>query len=125
MHRKRVLYIQEGMQTELDADFELCSAAAANSSLPPTDLVVCSLTDMRSDGIAALEQKLRLADNVGLLLMVEADALKLLRLPAHIRADFALSNAPDDELLSRLIRFLSMAIPSTLPISSTRCLRFW
>lgn len=57
-------------------------------SLPPTDLVVCSLTDMRSDGIAALEQKLRLADNVGLLLMVEADALKLLRLPAHIRAEF-------------------------------------
>lgn len=115
MHRKRVLYIQEGMQTygriarlttELDADFELCSAAAANSSLPPTDLVVCSLTDMRSDGIAALEQKLRLADNVGLLLMVEADALKLLRLPAHIRADFALSNAPDDELLIRMRHLL-------------------
>ena len=115
MHRKRVLYIQEGMQTygriarltaELDADFELCSAATASSSLPPTDLVVCSLTDMRSDGIAALEQKLRLADNVGLLLMVEADALNLLRLPAHIHADFALSNAPDDELLIRMRHLL-------------------
>lgn len=115
MHRKRVLYIQEGMQTygriarltaELDADFELCSAATASSSIPPTDLVVCSLTDMRSDGIAALEQKLRLADNVGLLLMVEADALNLLRLPAHIRVDFALSNAPDDELLIRMRHLL-------------------
>ena len=115
MHRKRVLYIQEGMQTygrlarltaELDADFELCSAASAASALPMADLVICSLADMHHEGVAELEQKLRLAENASLLFVVEPDALKTLRLPAHIRADFALSTSPDAELLIRMRHLL-------------------
>lgn len=115
MHRKRVLYIQEGMQAhgriarltaELDADFELCSAASFAASLPTADLVVYFLADARSDGLAELEQRLREAENVSLLLVVEAEALQTLRLPAHIRADFVLSTSPDAELLIRMRRLL-------------------
>lgn len=115
MHRKRVLYIQEGMQThgriarltaELDADFELCSAASFAASLPAADLVVCFLADARSDGLAELEQRLREAENVALLIVVEAEALQTLRLSAHIRADFVLSTSPDAELLIRMRHLL-------------------
>ena len=68
MHRKRVLYIQEGMQAygrlarltaELDAEFEVVSADAAARGLP-----------------------------------------------AHLRADFALSTSTDDELLIRMRHLL-------------------
>lgn len=115
MHRKRVLCIQEGMQTygrlarltaELDADFELCAAGAAASSVPSADLVVCALADLRHDGLAELEQRLRAAENVALLLVVEAETLQTLRLPVHIRADFVLSTSPDAELLIRMRRLL-------------------
>lgn len=115
MHRKRVLYIQEGMQTygrlarltaELDADFELCSAASALSASPVADLVICSLADMRHEAITDLEQRLRGSENAALLFVVEPDALKTLRLPAHVRADFALSTSPDAELLIRMRHLL-------------------
>ena len=115
MHRKRVLYIQEGMQTygrlarltaELDAEFEVVSADAAARGLPAVDLVVCPTLGMHRDAFADFEQRLRAIENVALLFVVDPDALKTLRLPAHLRADFALSTSTDDELLIRMRHLL-------------------
>lgn len=115
MHRKRVLYIQQGMQAygrlarltaELDADFEVVSADVAMRGIPPVDLVVCPMLDTSRDAFADLEQRLRAIENVALLFVVDPDALKTLRLPAHLRADFVLSTAPDDELLIRMRHLL-------------------
>ena len=115
MHRKRVLYIQEGMQAygrlarltaELDAEFEVVSANAAARGLPAVDLVVCPTLGMHRDAFADFEQRLRAIENVALLFVVDPDALKTLRLPAHLRADFALSTSTDDELLIRMRHLL-------------------
>ena len=115
MHRKRVLYIQEGMQAygrlarltaELDAEFEVVSADAAARGLPAVDLVVCPTLGMHRDAFADFEQRLRAIENVALLFVVDPDALKTLRLPAHLRADFALSTSTDDELLIRMRHLL-------------------
>lgn len=115
MHRKRVLYIQDGMQAygrivrltgELDADFSVAGFEDVASSLSDADLVVCSVTDASGTRLAELEQRLRTAERASLFLVVEADMLKTLRLPAHICSDFALSTAPDAEMLIRMRHLL-------------------
>lgn len=115
MHRKRVLYIQEGMQAygrlariaaELDADFEVVSADNAAPSLEGADLVVRTVIVGSEDGGVQLEQTLKGIENAAILLLVEPEALKMLRLPAHVHADFALSSCPDAELLIRMRHLL-------------------
>lgn len=115
MHRRRVLYIQEGMQSygrfarltaELDADFGVSSVEGASRSLSNVDLVISSVENTRSGLTAELEQVLRSADNVALLLVVEQETLKTLRLPAHLSADFVLATSPDAEVLIRMRRLL-------------------
>ena len=127
MHRKRVLYIQEGMQTygrlarltaELDAEFEVVSADAAARGLPAVDLVVCPTLGMHRDAFADFEQRLRAIENVALLFVVDPDALKTLRLPAHLRADFALSTSTDDELSFACATCCGRARRWPIPISS-------
>lgn len=115
MHRKRVLYIQEGMQphgryarltAEIDADFDTCTLDDAIRALPEADLVMYVLTDARSTALAELEQRLRAVEHAALLIVIEPDSLETLRLPAHVHADFALSTAPDAELLIRMRHLL-------------------
>lgn len=115
MHRRRVLYIQEGMQAygrfarltaELDADFEVVMPARAADALLEADLAVCSTANMRSGALADLEQMLQAADGTALLLVVEKDALTNLRLPTHIPTDFVLPTSPDAEVLIRMRHLL-------------------
>lgn len=114
MHRKRVLYIQEGMEAygrlmrltaDLDADFELVSLDNLAAAVDHADLVIRGISGGADDG-TQLEQLLKGAENVSLLLVVDDGALKNLRLPAHVHADFAMANASDDELLIRMRHLL-------------------
>lgn len=113
-HRKRVLYIQEGMQpygrfarltAELDADFDAASILEATRVLSSVDLVIYALSEGHALQ-ADFEQRLREAEGVSLLLVVEQEALKNLRLPAHVHADFVLADASDDEALIRMRHLL-------------------
>lgn len=115
MHRKKVLYIQEGMQpyaryehvvSELDADFEVVHPDDIGAKLAQTDLVICAVDATRADNLTDLERVLQGADAVSLFLIVDTDALKELRLPVHVPADFMLSSGEDAELAIRLRHLL-------------------
>lgn len=115
MHRKRVIYIQEGMQaygriarltSELDADFEVVPIEYAARAAEHADLVVRLLPEGHDEDSAQVEQALRNMDDAALLLLVDPEALKMLRLPAQVRVDFALADALDAELLIRMRRLL-------------------
>lgn len=115
MHRKQVLFIQQGMQAygrlarltaELDADFEVASADGAMQALSQADLVIHSVLEGHDDSIAQLEQIMGDMEGAALLLLVEPEALKMLRLPAHVRSDFALASSLDAELLIRMRHLL-------------------
>ena len=115
MHRKNVLYIQEGMQSyaryarvvaQLDAGFSACHPADFAHHLHDVDLVVCGVDAARAGNLSEFEQALRNAGDASLLLIVEPDALKGLRLPAHVNVDFALPDASEDELLVRMRHLL-------------------
>lgn len=115
MHRKNVLYIQEGMQpyarlskvvSELDADFLVCSPAHIADRLDQADLVICSVDSARAANLSDLEHAVQRAGDSALLLIVDADALKSLRLPSHVSVDFILPEAQDDEILVRMRHLL-------------------
>lgn len=115
MHRKNVLYIQEGMQThrrfarlvaELDADFQVAQPSRLAEMLPEADLVICATANIRSGAIVELEQMLRNADGAALLLIVEHEGLKTLRLPTRIPVDFVLPTSPDAEVVIRIRHLL-------------------
>ena len=115
MHRKRVLFIQEGMQTygrlarlpaELAAEFEVAIPAGVAEALPNVDLAIYMATKMRSSAMEDLEKALSSCDNTALLLVVEPESLKPLRLPARIPTDFVLETAPDDEIIIRMRHLL-------------------
>lgn len=115
MHRKRVIYIQEGMQAhgriarltaELDADFDVVSAAGVVQAIEHANLVIRIVPEGGDESGVQLEQMLRDAENVALLLLVEPAALKGLRLPAHVRSDFVVAGAADAELLIRMRHLL-------------------
>lgn len=115
MHRKSVLYIQEGMKSyaryskavsELDADFTACHPADLGRYLADADLVICGVDAARAGNLSEFEQVLRNAGEASLLLVVEEDALKGLRLPSHVTVDFVLATASEDELLVRMRHLL-------------------
>jgi DNA-binding response OmpR family regulator len=94
------------LTSELDADFNTAQPADVAHALADTDLVVCSTANMRRGAIAELEQMLHTADNTALLLIVEHESLKTLRLPARIPADFILPTSPDAEVVIRMRHLL-------------------
>lgn len=115
MHRKNVLYIQEGMQpysryervvSELDADFSVSRPDDVAGRLAQVDLVICGVDATRAGNLADLERVLQNAEGTALFLIVEPDALKLLRLPVHIPTDFMLPSGDDAELAIRLRHLL-------------------
>lgn len=115
MHRKNVLYIQEGMTPytrysravgELDADFTACYPNDLGRHLAHADLVICNVNAGRAGNLSEFEQALRDAGEAALLLVVEEDALKGLRLPSHVMVDFVLPDVSEDELLVRLRHLL-------------------
>ena len=115
MHRKSVLYIQEGMQSyarfskivsELDADFSVCYPANVAEHLSGVDLVMCNIDVARSSNLSDLEHALQGAGDSSMLLIVDPDALKSLRLPSHIPVDFILPDSSDDEVLVRMRHLL-------------------
>ena len=115
MHRKKVLFVQDGMQpverisrvvAALDADFATCSSRELGSVVQDYDLVIYRVPTSRVDRVAELEGGTGQSAPGALLLLVEEEALKLLRMPAHAAADFALTNASDDELTVRLRHLL-------------------
>ena len=115
MHRKNILYIQQGMQpykkyadlaSELDAGFSTGSVTDAGAHLRDADLVIFNVNASYAGSLSDFEQMLLSAGDAALFLIVEPDALKELRLPAHIAVDFALPGASDDEMLVRMRRLL-------------------
>lgn len=115
MHRKKVLFVQDGMQpverisrvvAALDADFATCSSREMSSAAQDYDLLIYRVPTARVDRVAELEGNAIQPSQLAVLLLVEEDALKLLRMPSHVNADFALVNASDDELTVRLRHLL-------------------
>lgn len=116
MHRKNVLYIQEGMRpytrfakavSELDAELSVCSSSASASHLSGADLVIYHVDASRAASLGDVESTLTDAGgDIALLLDVEPDALKGLRLPSRILVDFVLPDAGDDELAVRMRHLL-------------------
>lgn len=115
MHRKKVLFVQDGLQpvervsrvvAGLDAEFAACSSRDFSTAAQDCDLVIYRVPTSRVDHVAEFEENMRQAGQGSALLLVEEDALKLLRMPSHVNADFALTTACDDELAVRLRHLL-------------------
>lgn len=124
MHRKRALYIQEGLQghgrlarlaAELDVDFEVVSLENAPLAIKHADLIIRTVAVGADDAASQLENMLKGSESPGLLLLVEHEALKALRLPAQVRVDFALASSLDAEILIRMRRLLW---PGEEPVNS-------
>lgn len=92
--------------SELDADFQVAQPSRIAELLPDADLVICETANIRPGAIVELEQMLRNADNISLLLIVELEALKTLRLPTRIPMDFILPTSPDAEVVIRMRHLL-------------------
>ena len=115
MHRKQVLFVQEGMGTPqmfhravkaIDADLLSCSLPELSTRVETCDLVTYLANPAKAVNLNDLEQMLVNADNKPVLLIVEESMLKSLRLPAHVPCDFALADASMDELAVRLRHLL-------------------
>lgn len=115
MHRKKVLYVHDGLHSSdaiasavasLDAECVSCSSREFPAAAQDVDLVVYKVLTSRADQVADFEKNMELAGQNAALLIVEAEALKLLRMPSKLNADFALSDASADELKVRLRHLL-------------------
>lgn len=115
MHRKSVLFVQDRLQSaeklaravaNLDADFRSCSSRDFPSAAQDCDLVVYRITANTADKVADFERGMTQAGQNSALLLVDDDALKLLRMPSHLNADFVLEGASEDEVIVRLRHLL-------------------
>lgn len=115
MHRKSVLFVQDRLQSaeklaravaNLDADFHSCSSRDFPSAAKDCDLVVYRITANTADKVADFERGMTQAGQSSALLLVDDDALKLLRMPSHLNADFVLEGASEDEIIVRLRHLL-------------------
>ena len=120
MHRKKVLYIQEGMQpyarysrvvSELDADFVVCLPRDTSEHLSSCDMVMCAVDAAHAGNLTDLENILQSAD-CSLFMIVDEDALPRLRMPAHLASDFIVTTASDEEMAIRLRRLLYPGVES-------------
>ena len=91
---------------ELDADFDVCLPTNVAEHLPSVDLVICSVDAARAASLSDLEKALQTVEGTAVLLVVDSDALKVLRLPTHVAADFVLPSSPDEELVVRMRHLL-------------------
>lgn len=115
MHRKTVLFIQEGMTSyerytrvvaSLDADLKMCPVGDFGSHLREVDAIIHTVSAVQAGNLSEFERMLINSENTAALFIVDEEALKLLRMPTHIPADFALSTASDDEITVRLRHLL-------------------
>ena len=115
MHRKTVVYEQNGLGsterfnkivTSLDADFMVCSHRDLASQTVEADLLIANVDSAQADRLAEVEGNLTEAGIKAALFIVKEDALKILRLPAHMDVDFVMSGACDDEIAVRLCQLL-------------------
>ena len=74
--------------------------------MPSVDLVICSVDAARAASLSDLEKALQTVEGTAVLLVVDPDALKVLRLPTHVAADFVLPSSPDEELVVRMRHLL-------------------
>ena len=115
MHRKKVLYVHDGLHASdavasavasLDADCVSCSSRDFPGAAQDIDLVVYKVLTSKADQVADFEKNMELAGQDSVLLIVEHDALKILRMPSKLNADFALVDASAEELQVRLRHLL-------------------
>lgn len=115
MHRKTVLFVQESMGSSqmyaqaaagIDADFIVCGLSDFSERLKDADLAIIPVDTARAGAVLEFEKVLVNANNTAALLVVEPEALKTLRLPAHVPCDFVLTQASVDEVTVRLRHLL-------------------
>lgn len=115
MHRKKVLCVQDGLHASdavaaavvgLDAECVTCSTREFPAAAQDVDLVVYKVMSSKADQVADFEKNMELAGQSCALLLVEEEALKLLRMPSKLTADFALITASADELQVRMRHLL-------------------
>ena len=115
MHRKKVLCVHDGLHTadavadavaSLDADCVYCSSREFPGAAQDVDLVVYKVMSSKADQVDDFEKNMGLAGQSNVLLLVEEEALKLLRMPSKLNADFALTTASADELQVRMRHLL-------------------
>ena len=111
MHKKNVLYVQDRLQPTdriarvaqgLDVDLVTCSPRDFPAAATDADLVIYRVSAARADRVADFEKNMTQAGQAAALLLINDEAIKLLRMPSHINADFAMDNASDDELAVRM-----------------------
>lgn len=115
MHRKNVLLVQDSLGTvaacgrvaaSLDVECKSCQTKDLTSFIEGFDLVVIAVDALKAGHLSELERIFTQAGGVACLLIVDEDALPLLRLPAHIPVDFALADAGAEELAVRMRHLL-------------------
>ncbi len=111
MHKKNVLYVQDRLQPTdriarvaqgLDVELSICSPRDFPAAATDADLVIYRVSAARADRVADFEKNMTQAGQAAALLLINDEAIKLLRMPSHINADFAMDNASDDELAVRM-----------------------
>ena len=115
MHRKNVLFAQEGLTSferlskavaTLDAEFVSCAAKDLPAFADGVDLVVFNVDSSRAEKLDELEKTLSQIGVGTCFLVVEEDALRTLRMPSHMSVDFCLASAGEDEIAVRLRHLL-------------------
>ena len=111
MHKKNVLYVQDRLQSAdriarvaggMDVDYTTCSPRDFPAAAADADLVIYHVQASRADRVADFEKNMSQATQASVLLLVDDEAIKLLRMPSHINADFVMDTASDDELAVRV-----------------------
>ena len=111
MHKKTVVFARDGLSladqvsravSGLDAELVTCSVRDLSSAAAGADLVVTYADAAHAGNFSEIGSVLSSAGCKALLLIVEQDALRHLRMPTHLACDFVMSQSSEDEYAVRI-----------------------